>query len=1161
MNASAPSTTKTTLDERFQWAADQRMRLITILPPETIQHLYGLFKQARKGDNLIEEPPEHHRVDHAKWSAWAAVKGLSCEEAKCAYVSIVEEANAALRSKQKKKKESVRCQAKSASSAVSSVSGVLPMNVPQYPYPQIAEWTNHAMDIYVEEFGLEHLKERTAFWHSPKPITHESREKLEQVLNRLMVYFFNQADFDLPLDSYVVGKGTLTVDERVSELLGGSFQAGNAFPLQLKHKNVTRGNSEFERFKDDTSSALYRGSLKIELGDGIVFDLPMATSRVFYPNIHSFSQFTMGRDALINLFKNGDPFWYIIAVEARRCMASSYASVVYHAPIPRFFHGTDGKDYMAKFRMTPVGLKQEEGMLTLEQQRRMLREIDIRKPDATPEEKSYLAREYRQRLSQGSISYELEILISPPVEELDDFERWSNPMYPWDESLCRVSPLGLVDITEPVEHEENGAQLRFHPGAMPSNFFTPEPESLHDPLAHNWIRRKAYPCSQASTQANPPRAKGDGELLARLLMLSLSELPKASTSFELMLLGTKGNSGTIVIPDLLKASAVQENELFIKVMFQDVGDIVGIAFEAKGAPSCRLETLRVVHQRGVESFIVGASLDERGDADNIKGYTGKNITGVLHKRIESQLEQKRALYTWTTPVDGLPSFAHYGGLEKVPEWDQYPIRNQVFAGTHTLEALRKRGDKDQKRVRNFSEIERMVRTRYAKCLPPDEMFREWQSDGHFAEQFVAGAHPDVIRLCNDLPTCFPSEEVEGVFAGALTLEEAIAKEQVYIADYRFLTGLTERIPPAVVLFHQQPGVEGLRPIAIQLDTEGQGVVFTPDDSPTDWLAAKMWARLADTNVCGMGAHLLFSHQVMASFHTAVQRNIPEQHPVYQILLPHLRNVIAAAMVGHDVLLAEGGFFHKITAMGDCSHELGRLTWKHGSLKQKLDMPYDLEQRGVSDTKELPYYPYRDDGLLIWQAIEAFVREALEVHYKEDEDVLQDTYLQNFMHEAVHVGLPGCDLDEHIPSFEALVKLVAGLIFASSAGHAVINSQMFKQMAFVPNSPWRLDGDFPRQRGVQHKEIISWLPERLTLERTVDMMAILGLREVPGFFTTDESVLGEDDLHSSHPGVRKALARFRDTLKRTEDTIRARNEKRKMSYDAFLNEHLTASASW
>ena len=56
---------------------------------------------------------------------------------------------------------------------------------------------------------------------------------------------------------------------------------------------------------------------------------------------------------------------------------------------------------------------------------------------------------------------------------------------------------------------------------------------------------------------------------------------------------------------------------------------------------------------------------------------------------------------------------------------------------------------------------------------------------------------------------------------------------------------------------------------------------------------------------------------------------------------------------------------------------------------------NLRKRGVDDPQKLPYYPYRDDGRLIWDCLGNYVKDYLAIYYLSDEDVVGDYELQDW----------------------------------------------------------------------------------------------------------------------------------------------------------------------
>jgi len=77
------------LDERFA-AAQARIKPVTGLGNEVLLALYALFKQATVGDATGSRPGLLDLRGRAKFDAWTARKGTSRDDAKLAYLGLVD---------------------------------------------------------------------------------------------------------------------------------------------------------------------------------------------------------------------------------------------------------------------------------------------------------------------------------------------------------------------------------------------------------------------------------------------------------------------------------------------------------------------------------------------------------------------------------------------------------------------------------------------------------------------------------------------------------------------------------------------------------------------------------------------------------------------------------------------------------------------------------------------------------------------------------------------------------------------------------------------------------------------------------------------------------------------------------------------------------------
>ncbi|MEM7281110.1 MAG: acyl-CoA-binding protein [Pseudomonadota bacterium] len=78
------------LDDDFGQAQIDAKALSARPSNENLLKLYAYFKQATEGDVQGERPGVFDFVGGAKYDAWSEIKGLTADDAKTAYVELVE---------------------------------------------------------------------------------------------------------------------------------------------------------------------------------------------------------------------------------------------------------------------------------------------------------------------------------------------------------------------------------------------------------------------------------------------------------------------------------------------------------------------------------------------------------------------------------------------------------------------------------------------------------------------------------------------------------------------------------------------------------------------------------------------------------------------------------------------------------------------------------------------------------------------------------------------------------------------------------------------------------------------------------------------------------------------------------------------------------------
>ena len=360
---------------------------------------------------------------------------------------------------------------------------------------------------------------------------------------------------------------------------------------------------------------------------------------------------------------------------------------------------------------------------------------------------------------------------------------------------------------------------------------------------------------------------------------------------------------------------------------------------------------------------------------------------------------------------------------------------------------------------------------FANSPYPDRRFiDDFQSDREFGLQRVVGMNHVVTRALsaqNPLPPGLPATELEPLFARldrGLSLGEALAAGRLFLADYQPLQGLADDpgdfngarqyITAPLALFHLGP--EGnLLPVAIRLHQQPgpEAPLFGPHQGE-HWQAAKLFVQAADGNYQEMISHATRIHYLAEALVLASRRNLHRRHPLMALLDPHLRYTLKVNS-GHLFLAnqqGQPGTFGKLFGGSyQMNPHVGQTLWL---LVEDRDnaFPQDLRRRGM-ENPEL-FYPYRDDGRLIWQALQDFVEEYLGGYYAADRDLEADPELQAWARELGSLdGLRLNGFPTAITSLGQLRDTLTNLLFTITAHHSSIHFAQYQYAGYVPNMPF------------------------------------------------------------------------------------------------------------
>lgn len=441
-------------------------------------------------------------------------------------------------------------------------------------------------------------------------------------------------------------------------------------------------------------------------------------------------------------------------------------------------------------------------------------------------------------------------------------------------------------------------------------------------------------------------------------------------------------------------------------------------------------------------------------------------------------------------------------------------------------------------------------------LPKPDVIKNYKTDSCFAEQRLSGANPLAIRRINVLPDNFAVTDYhfQKVAGAEFTLEKALKEGKLYFLDYPLLSDIQggvynnvkKYLPKPQALFYWQSNDSSnggsLVPVAIQINHDsGANSLYTPDDPHLDWFLAKTCVQIADGNHQELGSHFSYTHAVMAPFAIVTARQLAENHPIALLLKPHFRFMLFDNDLGRTQFLQPGGPVDEFMA-GSLAESVGFVakTYEEWSV-EKFTFPRLIKSRQTDDPEILPHFPFRDDGILIWNAIEKFVAEYLQLYYKTSQDLNDDYELQNWARELVAQdggrvkGMPA-----KIETLEQLIEIISVVVFTCAPLHSALNFSQYEYMAFVPNMPYAAYHPIPETKGVDLETIMKILPP---FKQAADQVM---WTEILTSFHYDK--LGFYDEEFADPLAQEIVVQFQHNLHEIERQIDIRNQTRPIPYN-------------
>ncbi|EPS68671.1 lipoxygenase, partial [Genlisea aurea] len=465
----------------------------------------------------------------------------------------------------------------------------------------------------------------------------------------------------------------------------------------------------------------------------------------------------------------------------------------------------------------------------------------------------------------------------------------------------------------------------------------------------------------------------------------------------------------------------------------------------------------------------------------------------------------------------------------------------------------------------------------------------WVRDDEFARQAVAGVNPVNIERLQVFPpkskldpaiygkqeSALKEEHIVGNLNGMTALEAKrlfiIDHHDVYLPFVDKINSLDGRKSYATrtVFFLTDSGT--LKPIAIELSlpatsprSRSKRVITPPTDATTYWI----W-QLAKAHVCANDAgvhqlvnHWLRTHAAIEPFVLAAHRQLSAMHPIFKLLDPHLRYTLEINALARQSLISVDGVIESCFSPGRYCMEISAAAYRNSWRFDQEGLPADLIRRGMAepDPNE-PYglklvmadYPYANDGLMIWAAIEKWVQKYVSYYYTNSAQICNDRELQAWYAESINTGHADLRRAHWWPPLltpDDLAAVLTTVIWLTSAQHAALNFGQYPYGGYVPNRPPLMRRLIPDESDAEYAILTSdpqryFLSSMPSLIQTTKYMAVV---DTLSTHSPDEEYLGERPHQSIWSGDARAVEAFYEfsaEMRRIEKEIEARNRDRNL----------------
>lgn len=435
-------------------------------------------------------------------------------------------------------------------------------------------------------------------------------------------------------------------------------------------------------------------------------------------------------------------------------------------------------------------------------------------------------------------------------------------------------------------------------------------------------------------------------------------------------------------------------------------------------------------------------------------------------------------------------------------------------------------------------------------LPKPPVLDRWDDDALFAWLAIAGCNPTLLTRLHEAPRCLTQDRFARAVPGG-DLAATLAAGRLFAVDFsRFadatggtVDGLQKYIDATLALYTWTG--DDFVVVGIRTGAEEDALFAQPGQGVT-WKMAKLAHLATDSQVSGLVGHFGLCHLVMEAVVLATKRCLADRHPLRPLLDAHTENTLIVNDITRSSLTPVDGTIDRMMAMTrEASLALTASEVRAVRIMESAPRD-DMAQRGVLDPEVLPLFPYRDDQLPIWDALEAWIHAYVGAYYESDDDVLGDEELLAFVTELQDHDQGGLAGIGEVQTVDKLSALLTRLVFRGTVYHAAINYSLYDtgyaalqpQASFGPGPTGNDDDEAWRMQ----------LPPYAIAYEVIEAFYPLTVRI---------NTLGQYE-HLKDPKIQEPLKEFQARLAQIEEDTKARDAGRYLSYPYLLPSRVSNS---